>query len=142
MTYQKSLKHKFNAKQTVRDNIKFSSKLEATFYDDLVLMQKAGVVYFFLRQVPFHLPGNIKYICDFQIFWADGHISFVDVKGFETKEFIMKKKVVESLYPIEIEIIKKGGAYVGGKKRGAKIKDRELAASCGGGKSLHLVSGE
>ena len=69
----------------------------------LKMLQKLGEVIFFLRQVPFDLPGNIKYRCDFQVFYKDGTVSFIDVKGMKTQEYIMKKKQVESLYPIVIE---------------------------------------
>ena len=96
-------KHKFNAVQTVRDGMKFPSKKEANYYDQLKLAQKAGLVRFFLRQVPFHLPGNLKYTVDFQVFNSDGTVSFVDVKGVKTKAFIRNKKMVEALYPVIIE---------------------------------------
>lgn len=42
---------------------------------------------------------------DFQEFHASGEVRFVDVKGMETKDFIMKKKMVEALYPVEIQIV-------------------------------------
>jgi len=101
------IRHKYNAKPCERDGMKFPSKLEGRYYDQLKLRVRAGEVLFFLRQVPFHLPGNTKYVIDFQEFWADGTIHFIDVKGQETKEFIKNKKQVEALYPIEIEIVKK-----------------------------------
>jgi len=61
-------------------------------------------VLFFLRQVPFDLPGNTKYRADFMEFWTNGEVHIVDVKGYQTKEFIKNKKMVESIYPIEIEV--------------------------------------
>ena len=97
------LYHKFRAVQTIRDGMKFASKKEARYYDELKLKVKAGYVFFFLRQVPFHLPGNVKYVVDFQVFNRDGTVSFIDVKGVKTKEFIRNKKLVEALYPIKIE---------------------------------------
>lgn len=99
------IRHKFNAKQTMIDGIKFPSRKEANRYSELKLLQRAGEVVFFLMQVPFWLPGNVTYRVDYQIFWADGRVSFEDVKGVKTKDFIMKKKMVESLYPVEIEIV-------------------------------------
>ncbi|MCP5244853.1 MAG: DUF1064 domain-containing protein [Burkholderiales bacterium] len=98
-------RHKFNAVRTDIDGIKFDSKKEAKYYGDLKLRKMAGEVLFFLRQVPFHLPGGVTYRVDFQEFHADGSVKFVDVKGMETSEFIMKKKMVEDLYPVEIEIV-------------------------------------
>jgi len=96
-------RHKFNAKPVEHDGIRFDSKKEGSRYEDLKLLKKAGQVLFFLRQVPFDLPGNVKYRVDFQIFWNDGSISFEDVKGMRTPQYIMKKKMVESLYPVTIE---------------------------------------
>ena len=97
------IKHKFGARVTERNGLKFHSKKEAEYYDRLVLSQKAGTVLFFLMQVPFHLPGNVKYIVDFQVFMADGSVHFIDVKGHSTAQYISKKKMVEALYPVEIE---------------------------------------
>ena len=96
------VKHKFNAVKTTCDGIKFASKKEARRYEDLKRLMSHGEVLFFLRQIPFGLPGNSKYVCDFQIFWHDGHVTFEDVKGFKTPMYKLKKKQVESLYPIKI----------------------------------------
>jgi len=96
--------HKFHAVKTIRDGLKFDSGLEANYYDELKLRVMAGEVIFFLRQTAFDLPGNTKYRCDFQEFWADGTVHFIDCKGYDTKEFIKAKKQVEALYPIQIEV--------------------------------------
>lgn len=101
-------KHKFKAKPVEHDGIRFDSKLEARYYELLKTMQKQGVVVFFLRQVPFHLPGGTKMVIDFLIFWADGSVTFEDAKGYETKEFKIKKREVEAAYPIVIQVIKDG----------------------------------
>ncbi len=65
--------------------------------------QSLGDILFFLRQVPLHLPGRIRYVCDFVIFWTDGNVTFEDVKGFKTDMYKVKKKLVEHHYPIEIK---------------------------------------
>lgn len=100
------LKHKFNAVQCKADGIKFASKRERHWYYLLKIQQGAGEVLFFLRQVPFTLPGNTKYVLDFMVFYANGEIAFLDVKGVLTPQFVLKKKQVEDLYPIEIECVK------------------------------------
>ena len=97
---------KYGAIPTEVDGIRFDSKREAAFYSDLKLQQQAGVVAFFLTQVPIRLPGNTKYVVDFQIFYPDGRARYVDVKGKETQMFRTKKRQVEDLYPIEIEVVK------------------------------------
>lgn len=98
-------RHKFHAVATHRDGRRFDSKKEARHYDQLKLRQRAGEVVMFLCQVPFHLPGGVRYVVDFQEFRADGTVHFVDVKGIQTKEFKIKKRMVESIYPVEIEVV-------------------------------------
>lgn len=102
MSQKKPVQHKFHAKITELDGIKFASQKEANHYALLKQLRESGVVLFFLRQVPFHLPGGVKYVCDFQEFWLDGSIRFVDVKGFETEQYKAKKRMVEAMYPIKI----------------------------------------
>lgn len=94
--------HKFHAKPTTYNDNFFHSKKEARFAASLDILKRSGDVLFYLRQIPFHLPGNTKYVCDFQIFWSDGRVEFVDVKGVKTPSYIKNKKQVEALYPIEI----------------------------------------
>ncbi len=108
--------HKYGAIRCQRGEIKFPSKLERAYYDHLLNLQKIGNIKFFLRQVPFHLPGGVKYVCDFVLFrefksfdhFSEMEIQFIDVKGKETAVYKMKKKIVEELYPIKIIEIKKG----------------------------------
>jgi len=99
------LKHKFKAIPTERDGYKFASKKEAKRYDELKLLQRANEVLFFLRQVPFHLPGGVKYLADFMIFWANGDCTVEDVKGFDIPSGKAKRKIAEQIYPIKIEVI-------------------------------------
>lgn len=107
ITRHKFKRNKFNAKKTKRDGITFDSILEADYYDRLKSMVKGGVILFFLRQCAFDLPGNVKYRCDFQEFWCDGTVRFVDTKGKITDKFKQTKKIVEALYPVEIVVIKR-----------------------------------
>jgi hypothetical protein len=102
MTIQR-FRHKFHAIPTELDGIRFASKKEAQYYADLKLRQAAGIVLFFLRQVPFHLPGNIRYVCDFAEFLADGQVRFVDVKGYKTDMYKLKHKQVKAVYGVTIE---------------------------------------
>jgi hypothetical protein len=101
-------KHKFNAKPAHVDQIRFDSTLEAAYYTHLKTLQSAQEVIFFLRQTPFHLPGGVRYVVDFTVFYSDGTVKFIDVKGMITDTFKMKLKMVEDLYPIKITIVKRG----------------------------------
>ena len=98
-------RHKFNAVRTEIDGVKFGSKKEARFYSDLLLRKRAGEVVFFLMQVPFYLPGNVKYRLDFMVFKADGEIEFIEVKGMDLAMGKLKRKQTEALYPIKIEVV-------------------------------------
>ncbi|VVC76026.1 hypothetical protein AQUSIP_13270 [Aquicella siphonis] len=105
---RKVVTHKFKAKPVVYDGQHFASKLEWQYHTRLELQKKAGEVLFFLRQVPFHLPGGVKYVTDFVVFYADGNVRFIDIKGMETAQFKAKVKMVEALYPVTIEVVKRG----------------------------------
>ena len=95
---------KYGAVPTVVDGIRFDSKAEARYYERLKLRVQSGEVLYFLRQVPFYLPGGTRYVVDFMEVHADGSIHWVDVKGVETQMFRLKKRQVESLYPVTIEV--------------------------------------
>lgn len=99
------MKHKFFAIRTEKDGRKFHSKLEARYYDKLKMEQKNGNVLFFLCQVPFAIGGNVKYVCDFQVFLSNGTVEFIDIKGRDTPLSITKRKIVEDIYPIKIKIV-------------------------------------
>lgn len=98
-------KTKYNSKKIVINGISFQSKKEANRYIDLQILQKAGDVDFFLRQTPFHLPGKTRYYCDFVVFWSDGEVTFEDVKGVKTEVFMLKKRMVEDIYNVEIKLL-------------------------------------
>lgn len=96
------IRHKFNAVRTEVDGEKFASKKEARYYSELLLARQSGELLFFLRQVPLHLGGGVRYVCDFLEFWKNGEVRFVDTKGFRTSMYIAKKKLAEAKYPITI----------------------------------------
>ena len=96
--------HKFNAKATSEDNIRFASKKEAIYYNELKLRVRAGEVVFFLRQVPFDIPAGVHRI-DFVEFLSNGEVEFIEVKGYDTPMGKLKRKQVEELYPIKIKVV-------------------------------------
>lgn len=97
--------NKYGAMVTHVDGIRFDSKREARYYEQLKLRVAAGQVRYFLRQVPVHLPGGTKLVVDFLEIHADGSLHYVDAKGRETKEFRIKRREVEHHYPIRIELV-------------------------------------
>lgn len=57
-------------------------------------------------QVKYPIEINGKHICnyyaDFKVTYADGRVEVVDVKGFITDVYSLKKKMVEAYYDIKI----------------------------------------
>jgi hypothetical protein len=105
-------KSKYKNRATQCDGFTFDSIVERDYYVHLKANQNAGSVKMFLRQVPLHIVCNdesvCKYVCDFQVFYSDGLVEFVDVKGIQTDIFKIKKKLVEAQYPIEIKLVRRG----------------------------------
>ncbi len=95
-------KSKYGAKKTNIDGITFDSQKEANFYCDLKLQSAIGDIDGFCMQPVFILAPNLKYKADFIIFNKDGTFKIVDTKGFKTKEYIAKKKVLEDKYNLKI----------------------------------------
>ena len=106
--FKKNANSKYNNKHCKSsDGYNFHSKLERDYYEYLMQLKKNGDIYLILRQTAFHLSPNIKYMVDFMIFWNNGEVTFEDTKGIMTNEFIMKKKLVEDKFDIEIKIVKR-----------------------------------
>lgn len=115
-----SPRSKYSAKKTVRRGIKFDSKMEAEYYDQLLLLQRAGHITdlklqpSFALLEPFEHNGKkvrgVKYKADF-MFKERGKTIVIDVKGVKTKDFIIKAKFFMSMYPdYELRLVKKSGS--------------------------------
>lgn len=98
-------KSKYNAIKTIVDGITFDSKKEAHYYSQLKVAKQNGDLVAFYMQVPFKLPGKTKYILDFLEIWKSDVIKHVDIKGFVTPIFALKKRQVEEIYGIKIEVV-------------------------------------
>ena len=107
---------KYGAVPKVVDGIRFHSKREATRYQELRLLEKAGEVKDLELQpeFPLFVPGRGnggpyervclgKYVADFR--YRAGRIGLLvieDVKGVKTPLYRWKKKHVEAQYGIQI----------------------------------------
>lgn len=104
--------HHTFGKRTTRDAMTFSSRAEARLFDELVLLRHAGEVLYFHRQVPIELGVDaagkaITYRVDFQVFYANGTVRYIDAKGTTTpltREHELKARMVSDRYPFDIEI--------------------------------------
>lgn len=102
---------KFRSRKTTIDGITFDSKAEARRYADLKLLERAGEIRDLKLQPGFELlPSfrdksgtlhrSIKYVADFRYVEVQtGQTIVEDVKGMETREFKMKRKMLLSRYP-------------------------------------------
>ena len=108
------IRSKYFSKKVYIDGIKFDSKREGEYYTKLKLLEKAGEIEDlelqkeFLLQEKFKLNGKtrreIKYRADFVYKTSkDGILHVIDVKGYRTDEYRLKKKLFEYKYQIEIE---------------------------------------
>lgn len=97
---------KYRNQVTVVDGIRFDSKREARYYEELKLRKAAGEVSYWLRQVPLHLPGGTRYVVDFLVFFTDNKPPhYVDVKGHQTQVFKLKRREIEHHYPIQLVVL-------------------------------------
>ena len=110
--------NKYNNRKTVVDGFTFDSKAEALFYQHLKMLQKAGVVKSFSRQVEYVLVDKfkhpstgrvvrtMKYIPDFFVAYTNGKSEVIDVKGHQTAVFKLKAKLFMAKYQIPLTIVK------------------------------------
>lgn len=99
-------KHKFHAVRCERDNKKFPSKLERSCYDILISLKEKKQILFFLRQVPFDLPGGHKHSIDYCVFTPE-NVIFIEAKGRDLPVGKIKREQVQDIYNINIFIVKK-----------------------------------
>lgn len=97
---------------TIVDGIKFRSKLEADRYRELKNLQRAGLVKWFLRQVPFDVSVGVIYRLDFLACWnrpgiADEALTYEETKGWLTEGSRIKIGVVQERYGIKIKILRR-----------------------------------
>lgn len=104
-------KRKYRNVPVTVDGLRFDSKREAAYYGELKIREKAGEVSALALQPSFELLNDggkkTRYVADFA-FWdhvAD-RFRIVDVKGFETRIFQMKKRMMKVLKGIDVEVIK------------------------------------
>lgn len=98
-------KPKYGNKKTVANGIEFDSKKEANRYNELRLMQHAGIISDLKTQKKFEIIINgqliCSYIADFS-YKKDGVIVTEDVKGFKNSIYRLKKKLMKAVHNIQI----------------------------------------
>lgn len=108
---------KYGNKKTEVDGILFDSKAEAIRYTELKALQNLGVISGLQMQHAYPIISGgtwangkkypvTKYIADF-VYEMDGEIIVEDVKGFKTEAYKLKKKLMKSVYNIEIREVRR-----------------------------------
>lgn len=113
---------KYGNKKIIYDGLTFDSLKEYRRYRELVLLQRAGQISDLQRQVKYTLipaqyeittdpKGKTKkkcierecsYVADF-IYLENGRAVVEDTKGFKTKEYIIKRKLMLYIHGIKIK---------------------------------------
>ena len=117
MTKVVKKKNKYNATKTKIDGIKFDSIGESRRYAELKLLERAGAITALELQPRFELQPTFKkngkthrsitYTADFKYIDNKGNTIIEDFKGFETRDFKMRKKMFEYKYPeLELRVVK------------------------------------
>jgi hypothetical protein len=108
-------RHKYGAKATKVDGIRFASKFESERYGYLKSLERAGVIRSLQLQPRYKLTVNGVLICTYVADFSyeregtDGSWTSIveDAKGVETPEFKLKKKLMQAVLGIEINVVKK-----------------------------------
>ena len=117
------MRTKYHSKKVIRDGITFDSVKEYKRYCDLLLLERAGSISDLKRQVEYVLipaqrepdtvgvrGGIIKgkvieqkcsYVADF-VYTENGKTVVEDTKGFRTKDYILKRKMMLYFHGIRI----------------------------------------
>lgn len=96
---------KYGAKSTQYEGITYHSKMEAAYAQELDLRLYAKDIKSWERQIPIELKVNGFKICtyyvDFLIHHNNGDKELIEVKGFETEVWRLKRKLLEAVYLVE-----------------------------------------
>ena len=99
---------KYRNRKTLYKGIQFDSQREANRYQELELLERAGLIRSIELQPRYNFIVNGKklkhyYKADFRYeIVQTGQSVTEDVKGFRTKDYRLKKELVEALYDIVI----------------------------------------
>lgn len=92
--------NKYGAKKSTYNGYNYDSKFESQIAQDLDLRLKAGDIAGVEKQVKIDLRAYgahiTNYFIDFLVTHNDGHLEYIEVKGYETDVWKMKWKMLEA----------------------------------------------
>ncbi len=93
---------KYHSEPSVYKEWRYHSRREAQHAFELDLRQRAGEIASWESQVEIPLKANGQRICayraDFVVHHADGRCVIEEVKGFETAEWKLKRRLLEATF--------------------------------------------
>lgn len=103
---------KYRSRKVTANGMVFDSKKEYIRYCELALLQKAGQISNLQRQVKYELIPSQKvggkvaeractYVADF-VYQENGKTVVEDTKGYKTKDYIIKRKLMLYIHGIRI----------------------------------------
>ena len=104
---------KFHAQKVTVGGITFASKHEAARWQDLKILERAGLIEQLKRQVKFDLipfqnaekgmpsERGVQYVADFT-YLQNGKLVVEDAKGYKTPEYIIKRKLMRWVHGISV----------------------------------------
>lgn len=106
---------KYKSKKITVDGITFDSQKEAKRYKELSLLERAGIIQDLQMQVKYELipaqriNGKVveracHYVADF-VYQKDKQSVVEDTKGFKTKDYIIKRKLMLFIHGIKVNEI-------------------------------------
>lgn len=111
------MRNKYNNNKLIIDGESFDSQKEYKFYQSLKHLESESLIKDLQRQVKFTLipkqydesgklvERELSYYADF-VFIKDNQKYVLDVKGFQTKEYIIKRKLMYYFHKVKvIEVI-------------------------------------
>lgn len=107
-----------NQSAVAHDGVRYGSKLEARYADELLLQVKAGTVCWYTQQVPFRLEGGVIYRCDFlvvrrsQVAPDVRWVEVIDCKGAMTQSARNKMKQVRARFGFDVLIYRRDGSLI------------------------------
>ena len=109
--------NKYGARRATFNAINFASTAERDYYLYLLALRQSGEVTQIDRQPEYVLQeafrnaagkhqASITYTPDFRVTYADGREEVVEVKGYASRDYPLRKKLFEKRYGIAIVEVK------------------------------------
>jgi hypothetical protein len=99
-------KSKYRNTKTEYQGIRFDSEKECRRYKELKMLLKAGEIGMLQLQVEYEInPGgafSMRYVADFVYVTKEGVKIVEDAKGFRTREYLKKRKLMWKVHGIRI----------------------------------------